>query len=383
MKTAISFMTLSLFFQVQAQDFNLQKNLSEASGNKEGMIVETFNVGLAHGYNLHTKERTPHLLKVLKESHADVLCLQEVWHKKDRDIFKKALANKFPYIFYAPIEQKKSNHSPVCGRKDIFGQEGFVHCMRDNCLNSEGDDITSCIIESCENSLMELKERNPQCAQALFAKAEEIKENPVSSVLDLLNPFKRAGLFAYKGSNGLMLLSKHPQTSQSVLKMGAISTLARRDALVADIKNNNVPIKVYCTHLTSALDLPYVGDHTSWEDEHEKQVLHLTDIAKQPERAVVLGDFNCSPVLKDIDPIFEGPCAIFDWYFKRAVPKTPVCTFCSNKYGDLFLDHIYTKGLGIWNVKRVYDTPITLGSGNQSLSTSLSDHYGLQAWIGP
>ena len=333
----------------------------------KAVIIETFNTGLAHGYNLHTKERIPHLLKALKESKADILCLQEVWYKKDRDIFTKTLAEKFPYIFYAPIEQKRIKRPPACRPRDLFGEGGFVRCMWAECSNAKGAEFTSCIMNSCDESLKELKKTNPQCASALFSKAGK---NPVFAILALLNPFSQTGLLAHGGSNGLMLFSKLALTSQSVFQMDTLSTLMRRDALVAEVKINSVPAKIYCTHLTTDLDIPYTGEHTSWREEHKAQVLHLTNTTRQEQRAILLGDFNCSPILKGIDPKFGDSCALFDRSFRRAVPKIPVCTFCSETE-DLFIDHIYTKGLRVQSVKRVYDDSTIF----------LSDHYGLQAQI--
>ncbi len=99
--------------------------------------------------------------------------------------------------------------------------------------NAEGDEFADCILEKCSKSLQRLKSENRQCASSLMAK---VGQNPIISILKLLNPFYRSGLYAYRGSNGLVLLSKLPLQEKKIIDLSDISTLNRRQALSAVIE---------------------------------------------------------------------------------------------------------------------------------------------------
>ena len=57
----------------------------------DGLVVQSFNVGLAHGFVAHAEERTAPIIDVVVTSEADVMCLQEVWRQEDRDRVQEAV----------------------------------------------------------------------------------------------------------------------------------------------------------------------------------------------------------------------------------------------------------------------------------------------------
>lgn len=355
------------------------------------MRFETFNVGLAHGYVPYTKERISLLIQALGQSQSDVLCLQEVWRKDDRKQFIHGLKKQFPYIFYSPIKQEKTINKPSCRFRDIFGEGKFVSCMRSMCSGNSSDQLTECIVNNCYNALKALKKANRQCSQALFAK---VGQNPTLAILSLLNGFSASGIYVHGGSNGLMLFSKYPLTSKETIEMGHLSTLVRRDILKAKVHIGQNNITLFCTHLASHLNIPYVGKFISWENENEQQVKELLSVTKSYNPALLMGDFNCSPHGHNIDAVFPHSCSLLNFSFQRVGQKAGLCTFCSHNRinkepKDFFIDHIYLRGLKAKNFKRVYTQPVTIQKTGfffwlkQSVLIHLSDHYGFQANVSP
>lgn len=309
--------------------------------------LETFNVGLAHGYVPYTKERTSLLIQALRQSQSDILCLQEVWQKDDRRRFVNGLKKQFPYIFYSSIKQERTINKPSCRFQNLFGEGKFVSCMKSMCSGKSSDQFTECIINNCQNALKILKKENKQCSQALFAK---VGQNPTFAILSLFNNFSASGIYAHDGSNGLMFFSKYPLTSKETIETGHLSTLVRRDILKAKVRLGQKNVTLFCTHLTSDLNIPYVGDFLSWEKENEQQVKELLSITKSYNPAILMGDFNCSPHWHNIDAIFPHSCFLLAFSFQRVGQGASLCTFCSNNLinkgkKDLFIDHIYLRGL--------------------------------------
>ena len=48
------------------------------------LTVETWNVGLAHGFVDHAAARLPAIVDAIEGADADVLCVQEAWEPGDR-----------------------------------------------------------------------------------------------------------------------------------------------------------------------------------------------------------------------------------------------------------------------------------------------------------
>jgi exonuclease III len=74
----------------------------------KGLKVTTYNAGLAYTFVPLAKERFPEVVKALKKHDSDVLCLQEVWTKKDRKKLMKALQNEYPHTLFEKVTRKKN-----------------------------------------------------------------------------------------------------------------------------------------------------------------------------------------------------------------------------------------------------------------------------------
>jgi len=353
------------------------------------LTLETFNVGLAKGFVGLSEEREPKIIEALAKSKADVICVQEAWGIKVRDKITKALQANYVDIYKTNVYQTTTSSRPSCRVKQLFGKGKFVTCMQKQCGDFEGDDFTNCILNKCDGALDTLKDQNRECGSALMAK---VGKNQIVSILHLINPFYRAGLFAYKGSNGLMLLSKLPLKNKSVIDFSDISTLNRRQALVADIEYNGKDVQVACTHLAADLNVPYTGVSRNWGDENYNQILRLLDHTVIRENSIVLGDFNCGAADEEagLDSELADSCELLDQHFSDPVKDTRLCTYCStnsinqvdNSKTNSLIDHIYLKGLKASSAKRVYDqkVEIQLKKGETEMS-HLSDHFGMQVTI--
>ena len=353
-----------------------------------GAKFATYNVGLAHGFVPLAKERLSHLTNALASSSADVLCLQEVWTKKDRESVAQALQASFPHLYATPIEVVRSDKRPVCTPGDIyFGKDKIVKCIMSKCGDVDGSDFSQCVLESCATALDKLKKRKPQCLTALMA---QVDKSMWLGILTVLNPFIRASLFAYKGSNGLMLFSKHPLEDVELFDMTDVSTLNRRAALTANVQVDGRRYQALCTHPTPEHStIPYTGDSGSWGEENKIQLTRLIESVSETGPSILMGDFNCglASLEHGLDGELEDSCRLplEAGFLDHLADHNPECTYCSSEYNNLnegkdkskLIDHIYVKGASVVSSEVVYKEKVTVTKKGEELSTNLSDHFGV------
>lgn len=360
-----------------------------AHAEKPVLTVETWNVGLAHGFVDNAADRLEPIIEALEQSDADVVCMQEIWEPDDRRAVRSAVVNAYPYRQMLPVKQHKASSAPVCKKDDLFGESKFVSCLTGECGNTTGDDKTDCIIEQCGPALEALKTSKPECANALMA---QVGKSSVAALWNVIRPVRKTGLFAYGGSDGLLLLSRRPLANTRTIDFTDISTLNRRRALVADIPIGDTTVAVACTHLSADLSAiaPYPGPFAAWGDENRAQVDRLLEQVGGDGPAVLLGDFNCG--LADAEHGFTaelpGSCeAIEAGGFADPIrTEWPACTWCADntinaagegEHTNGLIDHIYVRGLESVAGGVVYDGTATIRTRKGELTTSLSDHYGL------
>lgn len=345
------------------------------------LSVTTYNAGIAHNFVALAKERVPFITDALAKIDTDVLCLQEVWDKKDRKTVTAALQKNYPYIHTVDLKKKRADKAPTCRVKQLFGEGKFVTCALTTCKGKEGDEYTDCILNKCGGPLQNLIDEDRQCATALMS---QVDKSSVGAIATVLNPFVRAPLFAYGGSNGLILLSKKKFAQTGYVDWTEDSTLNRRGALVATFDSGE---SVYCTHLTAnQTSIPYTGKFASWEQENLFQVERLVEKALvHSEGAIILGDFNISPDLPQFG--IEGDFAANYTVFEQAgldasvdYMTDPRCTFCTDNTlvdggKNMLLDHVFSVGLTPLNSKRVFDGKVVIEGKEQNLS----DHFGVHA----
>jgi len=354
------------------------------AAHSQELKVTSYNAGLAHTFVPLAKERLPHSIDALKNHDADVLCLQEVWKKSDRKDIYKELEEFFSQSHFTKIKNLREGRRPTCKIKELFGEGKFVSCMQTQCKDLDGDDFTDCILDKCGGALESLKNTNRQCATALMA---QVGKNTILGMLTILNPIARAGLFAYKGSDGLMLFSRYPIKDKSIADFSSISTLNRRRALKATLDVEGKNVDVYCTHLSADLSrtVPYTGKFDSWIEENMAQINQLMEhAAVSASRSIIMGDFNCGFASPGIDSELENNCRRTQQFsFKNALEQIgPECTFCQDntlnagETKSVAIDHVLYRGFDLIDAHVEFKELVTLKDGK---STNLSDHYGVTA----
>lgn len=362
-----------------------------AADDANTLTFETWNVGLAHGFVDHAEARLPGIADALSRSEADVICLQEAWDQPDRDALLDA-APGYRERYVLPITQHRASKAPACKRSDIFGDGKFISCLSGTCGEFSGDEKTNCVIENCGPILEDLRDENAECATALMA---QVGKSTLGALWAIRGPFCRAGLFAYEGSDGLMLLSKVPLQDVETLDFTDISTLNRRRALLATVAVGDEPVRVACTHLTADLSkvAPYPGAYPSWGDENAAQVDRLLE-AMGDGPAVMLGDFNCGVPDEEHQLIgeLEESCRTLDaaGFADPVRQQFPACTWCASntlnesgggEHDNALIDHIYTRGLTPVSGGRRYDGRTEIVTKDGPKASSLSDHYGFAVTV--
>lgn len=352
------------------------------------LTVETWNVGLAHGFVDHASARLPAIVDAIESADADVLCLQEAWEPKDRTALLSALRGTYPNAHLTTVEQKKASQAPVCKKKDLFGDGNFVSCMTGECGDLTGDAKTDCIIDECGPALESLKSSKPECANALMA---QVGKSSISALWNVIRPWRPTGLYAYGGSDGLVMVSKLPLANTRVVDFTDISTLNRRRALAAEVDVSGTPVTVACTHLTADLSgiAPYPGAFPSWADENLAQVDRLIEKLGTSGPTVALGDFNCGlddEALGIKGELAESCLAIEGaGYADPAREVWPECTWCADnllnldggEHHNALIDHAYVRGLTPVEGGSRYTQQVTVDTKADGLKkTNLSDHMG-------
>ena len=219
----------------------------------------------------------------------------------------------------------------------------------------------------------------------------QVGKSVIRSVLTVLNPFVRAALFAYKGSNGLMLLSKYPLEEASVFDLADVSTLNRRGALMANVEVGGDRYQALCAHLASRLpNVPYTGELESWDEENKIQLTRLLAKTSDSLPVVFMGDFNCglgSPEFA-LNEVLDASCRLplnagFSDHFANNDPECTYCSGASNTLNEgvsanILIDHIYVKGTSVVSSEIIFKEKVTVQTDEgEELLSNLSDHFGI------
>jgi len=357
------------------------------------LTVETWNVGLAHGFVDDAAARLPGILQSLEEADADVICLQEVWNPADRNRIRSALDASYRYIHAPDIGQKKASKAPVCKKDDLFGEDKFVSCLLGDCGGTSGDEMTNCVIDKCGPVLDALKTAKPECANALMA---QVGKSSAAAMWNVLRPTRKTGLFAYGGSDGLMLASRVPLSNERIIDFSDFATLNRRRVLVAEVDVDGTPVTVACTHLTADLSAiaPYPGKYPSWGAENQAQMDALMEEVSGAEATVLLGDFNCGPTVESLGLLgeLEANCETVTaaGYTDPAVELWPDCTWCKTntinasdeaEHQNALIDHIFLRNLHAVQGGVSHDETVLIKAKGGPRPSSLSDHYGYRITV--
>lgn len=350
-----------------------------------GLKVLTYNLALDGRRVEFAKTRLGFINDFLYHSGADVLCLQEVWGKKNKDYLKQNLSDRYLYSFSSAPTQSYFSEAPTCGLSVIFGEENISSCLYDFCLLKNKRDLGSCFKKNCSSLIKPLIEENRSCAEALLSSNQELN---ILSFLKLINPFKGAPRLSFQGDDGLLILSKKEIVSKSLVDLTNYSTFYKRSALSVIVDN----IKIYCTQLNGDLEyfMPYMGPLQSWSEENAKQgsaLLEALDQTRGP--TIVAGNFNCSLEHKEsfISPYNPELCeSIQKAGFKDHLFETkPECTYCAsnnliseNRQDSFLLDHIFSKELKVLDSEVVMKKRVQFESmKSQTQESQLSTNHGV------
>jgi len=359
-----------------------------ARAEEPTITLGTYNTGLAYGFVDDAKQRRGPILDALHTVDADVLCLEEVWEPGDRRKVAHDLDDTFATVIAPPILQTRTQRLPACKRKELFGEDRFVSCLTGECGGTSGDEQTNCVIEHCGPRLEALKDENPECGAALMS---QVGKSGLTALINVLNPFARPGIYAYDGSDGLVMLAREPIRHSGLVDFSDIASLNRRHAIWGEITVGDERVRVYCTHLTSDLSniAPYPGAAASWGAENESQIERLiahADAWGGP--AVMMGDFNCGwgDEGAGLDAELESSCEVMReaGFVSPMVSEDPVCTFCAanpinvgaGEDKNVLIDHVFLRGLTGVESRRIFDGEITIRVKGKDKVTALSDHYG-------
>ncbi len=394
---------------------------AEASKDAVELTIESFNLGLAGAFVPNVAVRRPKVIEAVGAMTADIVCLQEAWFEADKDAIATAAKNRFPHVarklhdLDTAIEDATDEigavpppqTTPLCAGSSVTALEAGLDCLSKNCStipdSMDGKTTsTACASEKCQGSVGPLVLFDKPCYGCI---APLLPTETFSSIRTECTTNPKAGL-AFNGTSGVMILSKYPlRDVDDVVLPG---TWNRRVILhaTADLPNG-AAVDVYCNHLTPIFDgisFPYTGkygrgatDSAGWEAEQQLQAGKLLKLVEsRPGTAIVLGDFNTGPEVKEGDTVIaeaEGP-ATYQLLTSKLTPALapgfkPQCTYCgdnanNNDTNKAWIDHVFVRGLAAGDFLATERTFVeatvsaTVPDAG-AVMVPLSDHYGIRA----
>ncbi len=362
-------------------------SLAACDGAEEDVVptgtFTTYNAGLAIGFVPGANERLDQVASGIAGIDADVVCLQEVWTPEQVDAVAVATESAFPNQYF-PDAQQLTDPAPACPDGEL---DGLLECANDTCADSCIDELPGCVQGGCPFQFISLATDCLRCTMA----------NVGGEIADIAAACEtQTTEYAYGGSFGTGILSKHPITSTEELVFE--STTNRRSILHAVVEMPTGPQDVYCTHLTASFDLiPYPREEGSWSEEQTAQVDALRGFIDDTSTGpvVAMGDFNVGPAgdgLTAEEPAnYEALVAGYDVPYLEMDGR---CTFCGDNPlvalgGDdnesELIDHVLFRGFEAptYAVERVLDEGIDHQTCGTDIDGAYSDHYGVSVTLNP
>ena len=381
---------------------------SDGSDNRDtveptqSITVTSYNAGLALNFVPFTNERLVVNEALLADYDSDVICLQEVWLEDQVEAVTAAIEGTYPHIYTVEPEQVFSD-SAACTTEEIAG---FEDCARTQCDGLTGSGLVGCALAQCSAFFPDL---SPVCTDAVFATVG-IPDVTVDQVIDTVT--QPAGKFAFDGSLGLILASKHDLRNREFQDFIDDSTSNHRGALYAEIELNSASHVIGCTHptanLAETIDYPPSGKHGSWEGENRFMQQEMIAFAneKAGDRPIFFaGDFNCGlpNASNGVVGEFADNCQLWldDGFVDPAGDQLP-CTFCYDENlllqeeggqqgaGNELIDHVFVKNLPATSrfvAERIFDDPVSIEAlvppsellpEDSPMMTHPSDHFGVE-----
>ncbi|XP_060588065.1 uncharacterized protein LOC132743551 [Ruditapes philippinarum] len=336
----------------------------------ETVKVLTYNTWLHESDNeaIENKDtRRTNIMKSLKSSNADIVCLQEVYIGEDMEFIVDGVKDVFPYSFsnlhtgvskYEP--QATVSRQPPC---DNYRLEYLATCLEDNGCNA--------ITTSKENAECAVEYCGLRAYGIFFLDSQECISCIAASWLNLDKCLDTEAVVGGRAINvgGLVLLSKKEIKSVSYTDFhnSTKETLAR-GYIEAEIKDFAT---VVCTHLSNKkTDVYFEMDYlnagiTSYKEMNTIEVETLIERFSSVKPSVVMGSFNTgfNRFKKNYKKLYNAfkTKSVTEYTYMDPTDATNVAT----------IDHVFVKGLSINKSKRVF-VPV-------KGETSMSDHAGVQS----
>lgn len=351
----------------------------------------TYNAGLAHGFVEHATARTQPLAEAVADLDTDVLCMQEVWLYDDGDEWSSGQIDaivetseeSFPHHYYEVTEGDDEDLAH-CNDDDTEPTES---CVAEQCAEESDDELAGCALGECGDEYNALSSDCQKCVATNIG-------GGIDEIIDACTGDVGGSAYSYGGHNGLLMLSKHELSDTEFTSLE--STLVQRAVTHATVDLPDFgEADLYCTHLqadlTSSLEYPEGGEHSSYEEEQAAQIddlnAYIEDTA-QTDNVVLMGDMNTGPAIGDLSAAFADNYAKFsDAGFENAYlnQSDPSCTYCGENTlnggdGQVAIDHVlfdFGVDVDVAATERILDQAQTISTDDGDQELHLSDHYGV------
>ncbi|CAF2703858.1 unnamed protein product [Rotaria sp. Silwood2] len=393
---------------------------------RDVMTLATWNIGLEEQLAF---ERTPSIIKAIREKNVDILCLQEVWGGPQilRQIYQ-SLKDIYPHFevvndgmrnYISSYGLPTQTYSPACPASNI---KNVQICIFTYCSNLSDSVLLVCAIYKCPTQFLALY-LNSKCWACIFdryiSRGDPLGLNYCGAVnlpqLISTSPgiIPNSTEAPWDHTIGLMILAKR-QYPLKKLAAGLYSEfyIAPRGYIIVSQENNqliisNIHLATVETPFPHAPKGTFINNqYDSWNDENKGQTIELESLVwnflrnnkRKYKNAIMAGDYNNGVdnfehdvlaiqadswnyihQLKDTD----GSTRWYDDYTERH----SLCTRCIDNLVVHFsinyiYDHIFTHGNMFDRselfTRRIFDDRIEINSTNGTVITSLSDHHGVE-----
>lgn len=361
---------------------------SDSESGESPKVFATFNAGLAPGFEDYATERAPKVIDqlALEAKSLDFLCVQEFWREDDFSALAAAVQAELPTAIRLPPKPGTSTGS--CPAEKI---EPLRSCGKSHCDGLTASALQDCVAESCE-SLVPTDDSG--CFSCLLG--ELAKGSVIDDIADACagtgSPEPNADPAIFGGSYDIGVLTGLPVLEQGHCELPAY--MVRVAAQYVRVKgNDDQELNVFCTHLTSSIGaMPYGGQNTDWETEHDLEVdglLQCIADKAQGGPVVVMGDLNASLAEGNLAAEWPTP---FEKLIASGLKEVatgqepPLCTLCpentfrSDDSKGKRVDHILVRDVELTHAERFMLGTVTVTAGGSNVETSFADHYGLKAY---
>eukprot|EP00735_Rhodelphis_limneticus_P009318 TRINITY_DN2684_c0_g1::TRINITY_DN2684_c0_g1_i1::g.26246::m.26246 TRINITY_DN2684_c0_g1::TRINITY_DN2684_c0_g1_i1::g.26246 ORF type:complete len:2107 (-),score=747.28,sp/P10493/NID1_MOUSE/42.33/3e-31,sp/P10493/NID1_MOUSE/41.57/2e-10,Exo_endo_phos/PF03372.18/18,Exo_endo_phos/PF03372.18/1e-07,Exo_endo_phos/PF03372.18/8.7e-12,Exo_endo_phos/PF03372.18/3e-07,Exo_endo_phos/PF03372.18/1e-08,EGF_3/PF12947.2/3.3e-08,EGF_3/PF12947.2/0.00018,EGF_3/PF12947.2/2e-08,EGF_3/PF12947.2/2e-08,EGF_CA/PF07645.10/1.5e+0 len=354
----------------------------------------TYDTALSHTvpyYESRLSFMGAHL--VAASENVDVMCLQQLWEETDLASIHHRLKDSFPYSY--SFVDGVTGVNPACSAS----LESLSTCLGTNCRDEFDIDFETghhCMMTQCNDTYADIyAEDCDRCVKYEL----QMNNTDFTNIHACTENSDRT----FRGTAGLLLLSRTPLLRKSSLRFNAMGT--DRGLLYAETQftGSDDIIGLSCTQLTAPSDdalyvgTPY-GAYASFSAEHDAQVSAMLSFlnAKTADSQVLLGGLSSGPASDS-----TGVSAVFGssyetvlsngWKSAYVSAHGTECTYCSSNtlvaasgstQATSILDNILLSGL----MQSDYQTSVSRLFVESSYSvasgvTDLSTHYGLSVTI--